>query len=179
MARRRETHHARSLRIAKIASLEVNYWRRGGTNPGQLPFSTLADNTARGHVVAGDIAKKQESDVIGKPHHVKRRAAVSARASATKSGARPSKKYWSAGVTERSNALELEANVFTLDDPAAIARSLKRSAEASARRKAPPFQSAMSMLVFYINRAGKGLSEKRRRVLERAKDELRRAFDRS
>ena len=115
--------------------------------------------------------------MIGKPHQVKRRAAVS-HASATKSGVRPSKKYWSAGVTERSNALDLEANVFTLDDPAAIARSLKRSAEASARRKAPPFQSAMSMLVFYINRAGKGLSEKRRRVLERAKDELRRAFDR-
>ncbi len=113
-----------------------------------------------------------------KPRHAKRRAA-SARASATKSGARGSKKYWSAGVTERSNALDLEADVFTLDDPVAIARSLKRSAEASERRKAPPFRSAMSMLVFYINRAGKGLSEKRRRVLERAKDELRRAFDRS
>ena len=111
-------------------------------------------------------------------HHVKRRAAASARASAVKSDA-PSKKYWSAGVTERSNALDLEANVFTLDDPAAIARSLKRSAEASDRRKAPPFRSAMSMLVFYINRAGRGLSEKRRRVLERAKDELRRAFERS
>jgi hypothetical protein len=95
-----------------------------------------------------------------------------------KSGARQSKKYWSGGVTERSNALDLEANVFTLDDPVAIARSLKRSAEASERRKAPPFRSAMSMLVFYTNRAGKGLSEKRRRVLERAKDELRRAFER-
>ena len=82
-------------------------------------------------------------------------------------------------MTERSNALDLEADVFTLDDPVAIARSLKRSAEASERRKAPPFRSAMSMLVFYINRAGKRLSEKRRRVLERAKDELRRAFDRS
>lgn len=112
-------------------------------------------------------------------HHVKRRAAASARASAVKADARQSKKYWSAGVTERSNALDLEANVFTLDDPAAIARSLKRSAEASDRRKAPPFRSAMSMLVFYINRAGRGLSEKRRRVLERAKDELRRAFERS
>ncbi len=113
-----------------------------------------------------------------KPHHVKRRAAASAHASAMKSGARRSKKYWSAGVTERSDALDLEANVFSLDDPAAIARSLKRSAEASERRKAPPFRSAMSMLVFYINRAGRGLSEKRRRILERAKDELRRAFER-
>lgn len=113
-----------------------------------------------------------------KSHQVKRRAAASENASEIKSGARRSEKYWSAGVTERSNALDLEANVFTLDDPAAIARSLKRSAEASERRKAPPFRSAMSMLVFYINRAGKGLSEKRRRVLERAKDELRRAFER-
>ncbi len=113
-----------------------------------------------------------------KSHQVKRRVAASEHASAIKSGARRFEKYWSAGVTERSNALDLEANVFTLDDPAAIARSLKRSAEASERRKAPPFRSAMSMLVFYINRAGNGLSEKRRRVLERAKDELRRAFER-
>ena len=112
-----------------------------------------------------------------KSHHVKHRATAS-HASAMKSDARRPKKYWSAEVTERSDALDLEANVFTLDDPAAIARSLKRSAEASERRKAPPFRSAMSMLVFYINRAGKGLSEKRRRVLERAKVELRRAFDR-
>jgi hypothetical protein len=84
----------------------------------------------------------------------------------------------SAGVTERSDALDVEADVFTLGDPAAIARSLKRSAEASERRKAPQFRSATSMLVFYINRAGKGLSDKRRRVLERAKDELRGAFER-
>jgi hypothetical protein len=95
-----------------------------------------------------------------------------------KSGARRSKNYWSAAVTERSNALDLEADVLTLDDPAAIARSLKRSAQASERRKAPPFRSAMSMLVFYINRAGKGLSKKRGRVLERAKDEPRKAFER-
>ena len=111
------------------------------------------------------------------PRHAKRRA-PSAHASVMKSGARRSKNYWSAGVTERSNALDLEADVLTLDDPAAIARSLKRSAQASERRKAPPFRSAMSMLVFYINRAGKGLSKKRGRVLERAKDEPRKAFER-
>lgn len=88
------------------------------------------------------------------------------------------KKYWSGEVTRRSDALDLEADVFTLDDPRAIARSLKRSAEASRRRKAEPFRSAMSMLTFYINRAGKGLPEPRKRVLEDAKVELRRAFGR-
>jgi hypothetical protein len=80
---------------------------------------------------------------------------------------------WSQRVTEGSNALDLEAGVFALDDPRRIARSLKRSAERSARRKAPPFRSAMSMLVFYINRAGTKLTVARRRRLEAAKDELR------
>jgi hypothetical protein len=88
------------------------------------------------------------------------------------------KKYWSGEVTRRSDALDLEADVFTLDDPSAIARSLKRSAEASGRRKSAPYRSAMSMLTFYINRAGKGLPEERKRVLERAKIELRKAFGR-
>jgi hypothetical protein len=88
-------------------------------------------------------------------------------------------RYWSAEVTSRSNALDLEANVFTWDDPHDIAASLKRSAEASTRRKGSSYQSAMSMLNFYINRAGKGLPETRRRVLDRAKDELRKAFGRA
>ena len=69
-------------------------------------------------------------------------------------------------------------DVFTKRSPAAIARSLKRSAEASGRRKAEPYRSAMSMLTFYINRAGRSLSEARRGVLERAKDALRKAFGR-
>jgi len=80
---------------------------------------------------------------------------------------------WSQKVTEGSNALDLEAGVFALEDPRTIARSLKRSAERSTRRKAPPFRSAMSMLVFYINRAGGNLSGVQRRRLEAAKDELR------
>lgn len=88
------------------------------------------------------------------------------------------KKYWSDEVTRHSNALDLEEKVFTLDDPREIAGSLKHSAEASRRRKAEPFRSAMSMLTFYINRAGKGLPEERKRVLERAKLELRKAFGR-
>jgi hypothetical protein len=87
--------------------------------------------------------------------------------------------YWSGEVTRRSNALDLEPGVFTWSDPARIAASLKRSAERSARRKGTPFQSAMSMLNFYINRAGnRHIAPEQRRVLEQAKDELRRQFGR-
>jgi hypothetical protein len=87
-----------------------------------------------------------------------------------------SPKNWSSRVTRESDALDLEEGVFTWDDPKRIARSLKQSAEASTRRKAPPFRSAMSMLVFYINRAGKKLDENQRKVLEQAKVELRRLY---
>ena len=86
---------------------------------------------------------------------------------------------WSGRVTRTSNALDLEAGVFALDDPRKIARSLKRSAEASTRRKSDPFRSAMSMLTFYMNRAGSTLPEERRVVLDKAKGELRRLFGRS
>ena len=89
-----------------------------------------------------------------------------------------SKKYWSGKVTQKSDALDLEEGVFTLKDPRKIALSLKRSAEKSKRRKAEPFQSAMSMLNFYINRAGQGLPKKEKKILERAKDELREVFGR-
>jgi len=85
---------------------------------------------------------------------------------------------WSATVTKTSNALDLEQGVFESDNPRTIAASLKRSAERSRWRKAGPFQSAMSMLTFYINRAGRTLPAGRRRTLERAKDELRRQFGR-
>ncbi|HET7421191.1 MAG TPA: DUF3175 domain-containing protein [Candidatus Dormibacteraeota bacterium] len=80
---------------------------------------------------------------------------------------------WSRHVTENSNALDLEPSVFTKDSPRAIASSLKRSAEHSHRRKSDPYRSAMSMLTFYINRAGKNLPKQRREKLEAAKDELR------
>lgn len=85
---------------------------------------------------------------------------------------------WSKGVTEHSNALDLESDVFKKDDPKAIARSLKRSAEQSDRRKSSPYRSAMSMLTFYINRAGKNLPKKQMKVLEAAKDALRAEFER-
>jgi hypothetical protein len=91
---------------------------------------------------------------------------------------KPQTRYWSGRVTRESNALDLEEGVFTWHDPKRIARSLLRSAEESTRRKAPtPFRSAMSMLVFYINRAGKNLDAEQKAVLEQAKEELRKLRD--
>ena len=87
-------------------------------------------------------------------------------------------RYWSDDVTKRSNALDLEEGVFTWDNPKKIALSLKMSAEKSKRKKGTPYQSAMSMLNFYINRAGKNLSAERGKVLEQAKIELRKVFER-
>ncbi|MGZ8215581.1 MAG: DUF3175 domain-containing protein [Methylosarcina sp.] len=83
---------------------------------------------------------------------------------------------WSARVTRESNALSLEEGVFTWNDPKRIAESLRNSAEASTRRKAEPFRSAMSMLVFYINRAGKNLNLEQRQILEQAKQALRELY---
>ena len=85
---------------------------------------------------------------------------------------------WSARVTRESNALDLERNVFAQASPKKIAASLKRSAAHSKRRKSSPFRSAMSMLTFYINRAGKNLPESRKKILNKAKDELRAQFGR-
>jgi hypothetical protein len=88
------------------------------------------------------------------------------------------KKKWSADVTEHSDALDLESNIFESKDPKKIAQSLKKSAESSDRRKSAPYRSAMSMLTFYINRAGKNLDASQKEVLESAKGELRKAFGR-
>jgi Protein of unknown function (DUF3175) len=85
---------------------------------------------------------------------------------------------WSAEVNRTSYALDLEHDIFKNDDPAAIARSLKRSAVRSHRRKTTPFRSAMSMLNFYINRAGVNLHAEQKKVLEDAKDESRKVFGR-
>ena len=87
-----------------------------------------------------------------------------------------SPRKWSQKVTRESHALALEEGVFTWKDPKRIARSLKRSADRSAQRKARPFQSAMSMLVFYINRAGRNLDEDQKCILEQAKTELRKLY---
>jgi hypothetical protein len=86
---------------------------------------------------------------------------------------------WSGRVTHGSSALDLEKGVFTWEDPKRIALSLKQSADSSTRSKTPPFRSAMSMLVFYINRAGKNLDKDRLRILEQAKEELRTLYGKS
>lgn len=88
----------------------------------------------------------------------------------------PKRKKWSARVTRSSDALDLEQGVFKSNNPKKIAVSLKRSAEKSKRRKSSPYRSAMSMLTFYINRAGHDLPERRKRILEQAKDALREEF---
>ena len=109
---------------------------------------------------------------------------TSARKSSRRKSTRPgsnrgsSSRRWLARVTRESDALDLEKGVFTGRDPEKIAASLKRSAERSHRRKSDPYRSALSMLTFYINRAGKNLPASRRRTLEKAKTELRRQFGR-
>ena len=90
--------------------------------------------------------------------------------------AKAASKRWSARVTKTSNALDLDRGIFTWKDPKRIARSLRRSAQQSKRRKADPYRSALSMLTFYINRAGKNLPATRRKILNQAKGELRRQF---
>ena len=104
------------------------------------------------------------------------RSATTRRRTTTRPRKKAGTKKWSARVTRESDALDLEKKVFAQRKPADIARSLKRSAERSPRRKSEPYRSAMSMLTFYINRAGKQLSARRLRTLEAAKDELRRLF---
>jgi len=106
---------------------------------------------------------------------------VAAKRTRTTASARrkPSRRRWSARVTQRSDALDLDNKVFVQRDPKRIARSLKRSAERSKRRKGSPLQSAMSMLNFYINRAGRNLPAAQKKKLAAAKDELRRLFGRA
>lgn len=98
--------------------------------------------------------------------------------SSRRKGGAAGRARWSGHVTRTSHALELEEGVFTLDDPRAIARSLKRSADRSRQRKSEPFRSAMSMLTFHINRAGGNLPARRRAKLEQAKNALRDLYGR-
>jgi hypothetical protein len=101
------------------------------------------------------------------------------RTSRVKSTRAKTVRRWSQRVTEQSDALDLQQGVFSLKDPKQIAASLKRSAERSRRRKAEPYRSALSMLTFYINRAGKNLPAARKKTLQQAKDELRKQFGRA
>lgn len=125
--------------------------------------------TARTHHTAKPAHKKAAA-------HKTRARPSARRKAATHKGA--TSKRWSQRVTKHSNALDLKRRVFTLHDPKKIAASLKRSAERSTRRKTNPYRSALSMLTFYINRAGKTLPKTQRERLERAKGELKRQFHR-
>jgi hypothetical protein len=127
----------------------------------------LADHTAKGSLTARLSYTGRKTTALGAP--------MPSRGSSTKraASAQQRKRYWSGAVTRHSDALDLESGVFTWKDPKKIARSLRRSAEQSTRRKGSPFQSAMSMLNFYMNRAGGNLGAGQKGVLQRAKDELR------
>ena len=122
----------------------------------------------RGAVMAGTAAKKSKRTSPKKKSHARRKAAP-----------KRAGRYWSKRVTETSDALDLNGGVFTLRDPKKIAASLKRSAERSRRRKSDPYRSAMSMLTFYVNRAGRTLPAGQKKTLQQAKDELRKQFGRA
>ena len=117
-------------------------------------------------------ASKRRSGSAARKPISRRRKPASVRRTTTR------RRRWSQDVTEHSDALTLERGVFTSKDPKRIAASLKRSAQRSTRRKADPFRSALSMLTFYINRAGKTLPAARKKILMQAKDELRKQFGR-
>ena len=126
------------------------------------------------------VAKAKRSTSSTKKTAPKRSTARRSKTSGAKiSRAKPSSRRWSRQVTEHSDALDLKKGVFTLSDPKKIAVSLKRSAEKSRRRKSDPYRSAMSMITFYVNRGGHNLSARRKAVLDRAKDELRKQFGRA
>ncbi|MBN8973800.1 MAG: DUF3175 domain-containing protein [Rhizobiales bacterium] len=125
--------------------------------------------TARTHHTTKPARKKAAVRKTSARPSARRRAATHKSATS---------KRWSGRVTKHSNALDLKQHVFTLHDPKKIAASLKRSAERSTRRKTNPYRSALSMLTFYINRAGKTLPKTQRERLERAKGELKRQFHR-
>jgi hypothetical protein len=112
------------------------------------------------------VAKTAAKKTAAKKSHARRKTAPAKRGG----------RRWSKRVTETSNAMDLKGGVFKLRDPRKIAASLKRSAQSSKRRKTNPYRSALSMLTFYLNRAGKNLPAARRRTLDRAKDELKHQF---
>ena len=133
---------------------------------------TSARKTSAGKTSAG----KKSARKVPKKAATGRDAPKRARTAARKTAQKAAPRKWSAAVTEHSDAMDLQEGVFKARSPHKIALSLKHSAEASDRRKAGAFRSAMSMLTFYINRAGHNLTPARRRILDAAKDELRAVF---
>jgi hypothetical protein len=125
----------------------------------------------------GRTAKTNGAKTNGEGTHAKKSRAKTSRAKT--SHAKSATRKWSQDVTEHSDALDLRKGVFKLKDPKKIAASLKASSEHSRRRKSSPYRSALSMLIFYMNRGGKNLPVTRRRILQRAKRELRHQFGRA
>jgi hypothetical protein len=136
-------------------------------------ISATRITATRGWILSFVMVQKSAAKSSGRSRH---RTSSRRRPARRQSGSRG--RRWSARVTRESDALDLKRGVFTRRKPREIAASLKRSAERSRRRKADPYRSALSMLTFYINRAGKNLPAARRRTLERAKAELRKQFGR-
>lgn len=122
------------------------------------------------------VKKKSPAKAAKKKKAPPKKAAAKKRTSAVAKKSAPKK--WSGKVTQTSDALDLKPHIFESGDPVKIARSLKRSADRSKRKKGTPFQSAMSMLNFYLNRAGKNLPAAKKKPLEKAKDELRKLYQR-
>lgn len=115
---------------------------------------------------------------MAKASSTKTKKSVAKKSAPKKSGKKAKPKKWSKKVTATSNAMDLEKDIFKSKDPKKIASSVKRSAEKSKRKKAGPFQSAMSMINFYENRAGDNLSAAQKKVLDKSKNELRKLFGR-
>jgi hypothetical protein len=159
-------------------SLNINARRLGGFRCliGQEPIELMTVFFRTGAVWSAIMATRSRKTASSRPKTASRKAGSVRRKSGAKRKASP--KRWSQRVTQESDALDLKHGVFTLRDPKRIAASLKRSAERSSRRKAGAYRSALSMLTFYVNRAGKTLPKTQRERLERAKVELKRQFGR-
>jgi hypothetical protein len=156
---------------------EVRNWMQSGDYVAMAQRKAARKSTARRGTVRKSTARKSTARKSVARKSAARKS-TAPKSTARKSAARKTGRRWSGVVTRTSNALDLSRGVFTWTDPKRIAGSLKRSAERSKRRKADPYRSALSMLTFYLNRAGKNLQAGQRRVLRLAKDELRKQFGR-
>lgn len=169
------------LPAPKRASARVKRQAERDTERGHHPKRPVSAKRSR----ATESALKRESHrTVSRPalrsqaHRAAQRRSPGERsASARKASRTRKRKYWSQNVTEHSDAMTLEPHVFSQNDPREVAKSVKRSADKSTRLKSTPFRSAMSMLTFYINRAGKKLSKRKHDTLEAAKEKLRDLYD--
>jgi putative cell wall-binding protein len=143
------------------------------------PYAARNNSPFRPVILGKNFATHATLNSAMAPRKSARKSSTRTSSSRKPASRRKGTRRWSARVTRTSDALTLDRGVFTWKDPRRIARSLKRSAMRSRHRKADPYRSALSMLTFYLNRAGKNLPADRRRTLQRAKGELRKAFGRA